>query len=71
MWQLLVLKNQEELREQEQINLLLRMLLELNSRKHKEADQGNIATFDQYRATIEWLIPQIVAFEGEVRIRIE
>lgn len=64
MWQLLVPKHQEELTEQEQVNLLLRMLLELNSRKHKEADQGNIAVFDQYRATIEWLIPQIVAFES-------
>jgi hypothetical protein len=42
----------QELREQEQIGLLLRLLLELNTRKHAEADRGNIAAFDNFRAAI-------------------
>lgn len=71
LWQMLAGPHQEELREQEQVGLLLRMLLELNSRKHAEADRGNIAVFDQYRAAIEWLIPQIVAYEAALRLKLE
>jgi hypothetical protein len=45
-------QGQQELREQEQVALLLRLLLELNTRKHAEADRGNISNFDQYRIAI-------------------
>lgn len=43
----------------------------LNERKHSQADNGNIAVFDRYRAVIEWFIPQIVAYEAEVRSKIQ
>lgn len=52
----------DQLNEEQQISLLLKLLLELNQRKHQQADWGNIKAFDEYRAVIEWLIPQIVQY---------
>ena len=52
LWRMFAGQGQEELHEQEQIGFLLRILLELNNRKHAEADSGNIASFDNFRAAI-------------------
>ena len=56
-------RNKDEITEEGQIKLLVRILEEINERKMAEGDLGNVEKADRLRKTISWLIPEIVKYE--------